>query len=102
MNKALQALVAIACIIVIAAGGWWMMDRRAEQAEEERMTQIAKDVRDDDQLDRCKRDVANWEAGNQRTAQKRFGEGAEAGIDLCRNLIKLDEIRKSKPSEQPE
>ena len=102
MNKALQALVAIACIVVIAAGGWWMMDRRAEQAEEERMAQIAEEVRDDAQLDRCKRDVANWDAGNQNTAQARFGEGAEAGIDLCRNLIKLDEIRKSKPSEQPE
>ena len=79
-----------------------MMDRRAEQAEEERMAQIAEEVRDDAQLDRCKRDVANWDAGNQRTAQERFGEGAEAGIDLCRNLIKLDEIRKSKLSEQPE
>ena len=102
VSKTLQALVAIACIVVIAAGGWWMMDRRAELAEEEKMTQIAEEVRDDAQLDRCKRDVANWDAGNQNTAQTRFGEGAEAGIDLCRNLIKLDEIRKSKPSEQPE
>lgn len=99
MNKALQALIAAACIVVIACGIWWMLDRRAAQSEADRSAQIAVEARSQVQLERCKRDVAAWDEGNREAAQRRFGSAVDDGISLCRNLIKIDEIKKSKPAE---
>lgn len=99
MNTALKALVAVACLVVIGCGTWWMMDRNAAKAEAERTAQIVRDARNHTQLERCRSDVAAWDRGDRSAFQKRFGSNAEEGVDLCRNLIKLEKIRTSTLSE---
>lgn len=99
MNKALQVLVALTCLVVIACGAWWVMDRSAAKAEVERSVQTATEARSQVQLARCKSDVAAWDAGDHATAERRFGAAPADGIETCRGLIKIEELRKSTPAE---
>lgn len=99
MNKTFQALLAVTCLVVIACGAWWMLDRSAANAEAERSAQIAAEARSQVQLERCKNSVSAWDADDKAPAERWFGDAAADGIETCRGLIKIDEIKKSKPAE---
>ena len=99
MHKSVQILVAIACIVVIAGAGCWAIDRRAAQKAAEQQAQFLIDADRGWRLAECRALVREFDSGNSARAEAKFGTAASDGVDACRNLITIDEIRKSTPSE---
>lgn len=120
MNRALQFLIAAACVVVIACGAIFLLDRKeaADQAAADREFAAMVDrskaeafvraLRRKDQalVDACAADLEAYDQRNdsfafvQRavaTGEKLTGDAMLAEVQKCRDLI-----RSSKPSAQPE
>lgn len=99
MTKPLQALIALTCVVVIACAGWWMLDKRATAKATEEHAQFMRDADAGWRLAECKAIIREFDTGDTGRAESKWGSGAETAINSCRQLVEIDEIRRSKPSE---
>lgn len=120
MNRTLQILIAVACVVVIACGAIFLMDRKeiADQAAADRewaaMVQRSKNeafakalsAREQTKVDACAAALDAYDSRNETFAfvervkasgQVLTGDAMQAEVAACRDLI-----QSSKPSEQPE
>ena len=120
MNRTLQILIAVACVVVIACGAIFLMDRKevAEQAAADRewaaMVQRgraeafanAQRAKQQAAIDACAAALDAYDSRNETFAfvervkasgQVLTGDAMLAEVAACRDLI-----RSSTPSEQPE
>lgn len=120
MNRTLQILIAVACVVVIACGAIFLMDRKelADQAAADRewaaMVQRSKNeafakalsARDQAKVDACSSALDAYNSRNDTFAfvervkasgQVLTGDAMQAEVAACRDLI-----QSSTPSAQPE
>ncbi|MFH5773593.1 hypothetical protein ACHFJ0_05025 [Paracoccus sp. NGMCC 1.201697] len=109
MHKALQALIAVTCLVVIACGGWWLYDRNQLRELQNRAVerqQILAKARQDAlaaggekrrkyEIESCRYDLAEREKGNMLLFVERAKNGdIMAEVRKCEALV-----NSSKPSE---
>ncbi|WP_191569307.1 hypothetical protein [Paracoccus yeei] len=106
MNKALQALIAVTCIVVIACGGWWLYDRNQERlmdkiqrdavqaAARSRLDKIAAEISAEKnrerqkEIDSCRYDLAARDQGNNiYFVQRAKGGDIMAEVRKCEALV---------------
>lgn len=97
--RPLHLLITTACLAVIFAAGWLVFDHRATQAADADRAEFLREADLGWQRAECRAILRDFDAGDTARAEAKFGADTDGGVAACRGLVRVDEVRQSKPSE---